>query len=184
METPIVSENILGRLYRAIRDVPDFPKPGILFRDITPLLLDPALFRQAVDRMAAPVRDGGVDKILAIESRGFILGGPIGIELRAGLVLARKVGKLPSETRRVEYALEYGTDAIEVHLDAIAAGDRVLVVDDLIATGGTAEAAVRAVQDANAEVAGVSVLIELADLNGRAKLAGTELWSVLTYPRP
>lgn len=176
-------ENILPRLYGAIRDVPDFPKPGIVFRDITPLLLDPVLFRHAIARMIDPVRRAGVNKVLAIESRGFILGAPVGVELDAGLVPARKVGKLPGQTRRVEYALEYGTDAIEIHVDAIHPGDRVLVVDDVIATGGTAEAAVRAVTEARAELVGVSVLIELADLNGRAKLEGTKMWTVLRYPR-
>lgn len=179
-----MSPDILRRLYGAVRDVPDFPKPGIVFRDITPLLLDPALFRHAVSRMTDPVRAAGVDKVLAIESRGFILGAPVGVELTAGLIPARKVGKLPWQTRRVEYALEYGTDAIEVHLDAIHPGDRVLVVDDVIATGGTAEAAVRAVRAAQGHVVGVSVLIELADLNGRAMLADTELWTVLRYPPP
>jgi adenine phosphoribosyltransferase len=165
-----------GDFYRAIRDVPDFPSPGIVFRDITPLLLEPRLFEESVLRMAAP---------LDVESRGFILGAPIALQLQAGLVPARKVGKLPWKTRRMEYALEYGTDAIEVHLDAIDPGDQVLVVDDLIATGGTLEAAVKAVAAAGASLVGVSVLIELANLRGRDRLPkGTTLWTVLRYPRP
>jgi adenine phosphoribosyltransferase len=174
-----------GDFYRAIRDVPDFPSPGIVFRDITPLLLEPRLFEESVLRMAAPLDGRRVDKVLAIESRGFILGAPIALQLQAGLVPARKVGKLPWKTRRMEYALEYGTDAIEVHLDAIDPGDQVLVVDDLIATGGTLEAAVKAVAAAGASLVGVSVLIELANLRGRDRLPkGTTLWTVLRYPRP
>lgn len=174
---------MLRRLYGAIRDVPDFPKPGIVFRDITPLLQDPELLCEAVAAMAAPVRNADITRILAIESRGFLFAAPLALELGSGLALARKKGKLPWKTRQVEYALEYGTDAIEIHMDAIRPGERVLVVDDLIATGGTAEAAVRAAREAKAEVVGVSVLIELADLNGRARLEGTEVWAVLRYPQ-
>ncbi len=170
--------------YAAIRDVPDFPSPGILFRDITPLLLQPRLFHAAVDRMAGPLGGQPVDTILAIESRGFIFGAPMALHLEAGLVPARKVGKLPWKTRRMEYALEYGTDAIEVHLDAIKPGERVLIVDDLIATGGTLLAATQAVEEAKGEVVGISVLIELADLSGRKRLPdGIPLWTVLSYPR-
>ncbi len=178
-----MSPDPLGHLYASIRDVPDFPKPGILFRDITPLLLDAALFRQALDRMVAPLRDRNIERILAVESRGFIIGAPLALELEAGLVPARKVGKLPWKRRRIEYALEYGSDAIEVHLDAIESGQRVLVVDDLLATGGTAAAAARAVEEAGGELVGFSFLIELADLGGREKLPDTSIWSLLRYPR-
>lgn len=173
----------LSRLYNAVRDVPDFPRAGILFRDITPILGDALLFRQAVQAMLGPVQSLAVDRVVAIESRGFLLAAPIALELSAGLVPARKVGKLPYDTHRADYALEYGADAIEIHRDGISRGDRVLVVDDLIATGGTAEAAVRVVRQAGGTVLGVTVLIELADLGGRTRLGDTPLWRVLRYPR-
>lgn len=174
----------LEDFYSAIRDVPDFPSPGIVFRDITPLLLEPHLFEQAVEHMAAPLDGRPVDKVLAIESRGFIFGAALALRLEAGLVPARKVGKLPWKTRRLDYTLEYGTDAIEVHLDAIHRGERVLIVDDLIATGGTVHAAARAVEQAAGELAGVTVLIELSDLGGRGRLPEqVDLWTVLEYPR-
>lgn len=171
----------LTGLYAAVRDVPDFPEPGILFRDITPLLLDARRFRQAIDLMLEPVKDLGIDKIIAVESRGFILAAPMALTLEAGLVPARKVGKLPWKTRRVEYALEYGTDAIEIHEDAIHSGARVLIVDDVLATGGTAAAAARVARDSGGDVVGVSLLIELSDLKGREKLGGIPVSSVLTY---
>jgi adenine phosphoribosyltransferase len=173
----------LEKFYRSIRNVADFPTPGILFRDITPLWLDADLFHQAVERMTDPVRDLRVDKILAVESRGFILGAPMAVALGVGLVPARKVGKLPWKRRRIEYALEYGADAIEVHLDAIQEGDRVLVVDDLLATGGTAQAAGQAVTEAEGQLVGFNFLVELEDLGGREKLPAGEVWSLLTYPR-
>src|SRR5438445_178691 len=126
------------QLYARIRDVPNFPKPGVMFKDITPLLLDAALFRHAVELMAAPFRTCGVSRVISIESRGFLLGAPIALALEAGLVPIRKPGKLPAERGRVEYALEYGTDALEMHRDAVSPADRVLIVDDVLATGGTA----------------------------------------------
>ncbi|MCH7874008.1 MAG: adenine phosphoribosyltransferase [Gemmatimonadetes bacterium] len=169
-------------LYAGIRDVPDFPRPGILFKDITPLLLDPTLFRRATQLLLEPVRSQQIDKIVAIESRGFIFGAPLAMELGAGLVPARKKGKLPWKTHQVEYALEYGTDTIEIHRDAIRRGERVLIVDDLLATGGTASATVQAVERAGGVIVGVSVLIELKDLDGRSKLDGTEIHTVLSYP--
>src|SRR3989454_7701545 len=129
------------QLYARIRDVPNFPKPGVMFKDITPLLLDAALFRHAVELMAAPFRTCGVSRVISIESRGFLLGAPIALALEAGLVPIRKPGKLPAQRGRVEYALEYGTDALEMHSDAVGAADRVLIVDDVLATGGTAAAA-------------------------------------------
>ena len=171
------------RFYGAIRDVPDFPKPGILFRDITPLLLDPVLFKNAIREMAAPFKNRPVDRILAVESRGFILGAPVALALGAALVLARKPGKLPWKRHRVEYELEYGTDAIEVHQDSIGQGNRVLVVDDVLATGGTAAAAIRAVEQAGGKLIGLSFLIELTALEGRKRLGSAKVKSLLTYPR-
>jgi len=131
-----MSKNFIEKASAAIRDVPDFPEPGIVFKDITPLLLRPDLLEGVVERMAEEFRDSNVEKILAIESRGFILGAPVALRLGVGLALARKAGKLPWKRHRVEYALEYGTDVIEVHVDAISAGERVVVVDDVLATGG------------------------------------------------
>jgi len=160
------------QLYARIRDVPNFPKPGVMFKDITPLLLDAALFRRAVELMAAPFRAFGVSRVISIESRGFLLGAPIALALEAGLVPIRKPGKLPAERGRVEYALEYGTDALEMHRDAVGAADRVLIVDDVLATGGTAGAAAHLVRDHRAELVGFTFLIELDVLRGREKLCG------------
>jgi len=178
-----VSRNTIESFYDAIRDVPDFPKPGIVFRDITPMLLDPGLFKRAVRSMAAPFKNARVDRVMAIESRGFILGAPIALALGAALVPARKPGKLPWKRHRVEYELEYGTDAIEVHEDAIGRGHRVLIVDDVLATGGTAAAAARAVEKAGGRLVGLSFLIELAMLAGRKRLGKSRVASLLTYPR-
>ncbi len=164
-----------------IRDVPDFPKPGILFRDITPLLEDPEAFREAVEALAAPFRSEGVDKVLGIESRGFILGAPVALELGAGFVPVRKKGKLPHETLAVRYELEYGTDEVEMHADGVRRGERVLVVDDLIATGGTAAASVRLARAAGGEVIGCSFLIELSELRGLARLDVDRTHVVLRY---
>ena len=162
-----------------VRDVPDFPQPGILFRDITPLLADPEAFHATVERMAAPF--AGVDKVVAIESRGFILGAPVALALRAGLVPVRKAGRLPAETLQSAYSLEYGTAVLEIHRDAIAPGDRVLVVDDVLATGGTVGAAAYLIQELGGVVAGVSLLIELAALGGRQVLAAHDVRSLLVY---
>ncbi len=164
-----------------IRDVPDFPKPGILFRDLTPLLADPDAFRAAVRAVAEPFRADGIDAVVGIESRGFILGAPVALELGAGLVVIRKKGKLPHATVREEYELEYGRDVIEMHADSLGPGQRALVVDDLIATGGTAAAAVRLVRKTGAEAVGCSFLIELADLGGRAALGLERVHSVISY---
>jgi len=165
----------------AIRDVPDFPKPGIVFKDITPVLLDPVLFDLATRQMADPFRGIGVTRVVAVESRGFMFGAPIALLLQAGLVPVRKPGKLPAARQRIEYALEYGTDALEMHADAIGAEDRVLIVDDVLATGGTAEAARRLVQTRGAQVAGFSFLIELAFLEGRNRLGSERLEAVIRY---
>jgi adenine phosphoribosyltransferase len=158
------------KLRRIIRDVPDFPKPGILFKDITPLLGDPGLLRETVEAMAAPFRDEKISQVLGIESRGFIFGPPLAVALGAGFVPARKPGKLPWKTLRESYALEYGEDALEIHLDAFRDGERVLLVDDLLATGGTAAAAARLVEKLGGHAVGASFVVELAFLGGRAKL--------------
>ena len=175
------SNRIVDELRRAVRDVPDFPKAGITFKDITPLLADHALFPQACDQLAAPFRDAGVTLVAAIESRGFLLGGPVARALGAGIIPIRKVGKLPFTTRRVTYALEYGTDALEVHVDACAKGATVLIVDDVLATGGTAAAACELIESVGGRVVGCSFLIALAFLNGASRLRGRKLESVLTY---
>jgi adenine phosphoribosyltransferase len=153
-----------------IRDVPDFPKPGILFRDVTPLLGNPRALAAAVRGLADPFRGLGVEQVLGIESRGLVLGTPVALELGAGLALVRKAGKLPWKTRRVRYELEYGSDTVEMHEDSVRPGQKVIVVDDLIATGGTAAAAVRLARDAGAEVLGCAFLIELGALDGRSRL--------------
>ncbi len=164
-----------------IRHVPDFPKAGILFYDVTSLLRDRDGFRLAIDSMASPFTSSGVDLVVGIESRGFILGSAVADRLGAGFVPVRKLGKLPAPTVRASYALEYGTDSLEMHRDAIDAGQRVLIVDDLLATGGTANAAVQLVKEIGGQVVGIALLIELADLNGRARLDGENLHVVLTY---
>ena len=157
-------------LIAAIRTVPDFPKPGVQFKDITPVLDDPALFQEAIERLATPFLAAEVTHIVGMEARGFWFGPTMAARLSAGFVPARKPGKLPCTTLREEYALEYGTDAIEIHADALKAGDRVLVHDDVIATGGTAAATARLVQQAGAEVVGFSFFVELAFLHGREQL--------------
>lgn len=171
----------MDELKRQIRHVPDFPKPGILFYDITTLLQDPRGFQQAVDAMARPHHEAGVQAVVGIESRGFIFASALADRLKAGFVPVRKPGKLPAATRRASYALEYGTDALEVHADAVRQGQRVLVVDDLLATGGTASAAVGLVRGLGAEVVGVQFLIELVALKGRERLAGERVHAVLAY---
>lgn len=166
---------------RAVRDVPDFPKPGIIFKDITPVLLDPKLFTIATEAMATGFAQLGVTRVVAVESRGFLFGAPIAQRLGAGLVPVRKPGKLPSTRQRIEYDLEYGTDALEMHADAIGAGDRVLVVDDVLATGGTAEAAGRLVRAQGADLAGFSFLIELGFLSGRERLNPVRVEALIRY---
>ncbi len=173
--------DLAQRLSRLIRDVPDYPKPGILFKDITPLLGDAAAFAAATDDMARPFEASAVTHVVAIESRGFILGGPIAQRLGAGFVPVRKPGKLPSATRREEYALEYGSDALEIHADACDSGARVLIVDDVLATGGTADATRRLVNALGATVVGLSFLITLSFLPGRERVAGTPIHSTITF---
>jgi len=176
-----VPDQTLRAIQSAIRDVPDFPKPGIIFKDITPLLMDGKLLAAAVQRMAGPFQGQRVTRVVAIESRGFLLGAPIAIVLGAGLVPIRKPGKLPAARERIEYALEYGTDAMEMHSDALVPGDRVVVVDDVLATGGTAQAAGRLVQSRQVELLGFSFLIELAFLGGRKRLGDARIEALLQY---
>ena len=169
-------------LRKIIRDVPDFPKPGILFRDITPVMENPAAYRTALDGMKDLLADVRFDSFAAIESRGFIFGGPLGVEMDKPMVMLRKAGKLPAATRAVTYALEYGEATLEAHLDAFAPGDRVVIVDDLLATGGTAEASARLVTEAGAVVAGFLFLVELDFLDGRKKLEGLgPVFSLVNY---
>ena len=162
-----------------VRDVPDFPKPGILFKDITPLLASPAAFAESLERMIEPFSD--LSAIVGIESRGFIFGAALAARLDVGFVPVRKPGKLPHETERVEYELEYGTDALEIHRDAVGPSDRVLIVDDVIATGGTAAATVELTRGCGAQVVGCAFLIELEFLRGRDKLGDVPVHSVLRY---
>jgi adenine phosphoribosyltransferase len=164
-----------------IREVPDFPKPGILFYDITTLLKEPAAYRDAVNLMIEPYRDARVDIVVGMESRGFIFSGPIAYELHAGLVPVRKLGKLPAETVSVEYALEYGSNTLEIHKDAIKPGQRILIVDDLLATGGTVRGTIELVERLKGEIVGLDFLVELLFLNGRERLAGFKTTSVIQY---
>ncbi len=164
-----------------VRAVPDFPKVGILFRDITPLLADPVAFAEAVAAMAAPVAALKATHVMGIESRGFIFGAALAQKLELGFVPARKPGKLPSAVFRQDYGLEYGTDGLEIHRDAFKAGDRVLIVDDVLATGGTAAAARALVEETGAQALALTLFIELADLPGREKLSGLPVFSVLRY---
>jgi adenine phosphoribosyltransferase len=164
-----------------IRDIPDFPKPGILYKDITPLLLDAEALGQAVSELADWARPLDVDFVVAAEARGFILGAAIACELGVGFVPARKPGKLPHDTIAAEYILEYGVDALEMHSDALADGARVLLHDDLLATGGTARALAQLIEGTGAQIAGCAFLVELAFLGGRERLAGYDVHALLTY---
>ena len=159
-----------GDLRQAIRTIPDYPKPGIMFRDITTLLGDARAFRRAVDQLVHPYAGAKIDKVAGIEARGFILGGAVAHQLSAGFVPIRKKGKLPHQTVRMAYALEYGTDEMEIHVDAIRPGEKVILVDDLIATGGTAEGAVKLVRQIGADVVAACFIIDLPELGGAARL--------------
>jgi adenine phosphoribosyltransferase len=169
------------RLEDHIRDIPDFPKPGIVFKDITPLFLDPEALRATVSALADYARSRDANYIVSAEARGFVLGGAVAAEIGAGFILARKPGKLPRETSSVEYQLEYGVDALEMHADAVAGGARVLVHDDLLATGGTAEALCGLVEQAGGVVAGCAFVIELAFLRGRERLKGYDVHCLVVY---
>jgi adenine phosphoribosyltransferase len=164
-----------------IREVPDFPKPGILFYDITTLLKEPEAFAEVVNRMADLVKDERIDVVVGMESRGFIFAAPLAYKLGAGFVPVRKLGKLPAETIEVEYDLEYGTATLEVHRDAISAGQRVLIVDDLLATGGTVIGTIELVRRLGGEIASLAFMVELTALNGRQKLAEFTIHTLLTY---
>ena len=168
-------------LRKYIRDIPDWPKEGILFRDITPLLGDPAAFSAAIDSLAAGFTDSGVEYVAAVEARGFIFGSAVAEKLGAGFVPIRKKGKLPFETEAITYDLEYGTDTLEVHRDAVESGAKVLMVDDLLATGGTMAAACKLIEKIGGRVAGIAFLIELASLGGAEKVSGYEVTSIMSF---
>ena len=171
----------MENLTALIRDIPDFPEPGIVFKDITPVLADPAAFATLVEALAEPFRDAGVTKVAGIEARGFTLATPVAGLLEAGFIPVRKPGKLPYETVREDYSLEYGTDSLEIHTDAARPGEKVLLVDDVIATGGTAAAAIRLLRKIGADVVGFAVFIELSFLDGAQMLDGVPLHALVKY---
>jgi adenine phosphoribosyltransferase len=175
----VAAPELAGYLDRLVRDVPDYPQPGVLFKDITPLLGDAGAFKAVVDALVDQL-EGGVDKVVGVEARGFILAAPVAYRLGAGFVPVRKAGKLPAETFAESYALEYGEATLEVHTDAFAPGDRVLLIDDVLATGGTAAATAELVRRAGGTVVGLSVLIELSFLHGRDAVPGLGVYSLLT----
>ena len=168
-------------LKRYIRDIPDWPKEGILFRDITPLLLNPKAFTAAVEALCADFTEAGIEYVAAVEARGFIFGAAVAEKLGAGFVPIRKKGKLPWQTESVSYDLEYGTDTLEVHSDAVKSGGKVLMVDDLLATGGTMAAACKLIEKIGGTIAGIAFLIELAGLQGREKIADYKVASIISY---
>ncbi len=170
-----------ARLEELVRDIPDFPAPGVVFKDITPLLADPVAFAATVEALTEPFAGQGIEQVVGIEARGFILAGAIAHRLGAGFVPVRKGGKLPGAVEREHYDLEYGSDLLEVHADALVAGARVLVVDDVLATGGTAAATVRLVEKLDGHVVGLGFVLELAFLSGRGQLPGRQVVSLLTY---
>ncbi len=172
---------VIEKIRASIRDVPDFPKPGIVFKDITPLLQNAELFKSALERLAGPFQRKGITHVASIESRGFIFGAPVAYLLGAGYIPIRKKGKLPYKTLSHTYELEYGTDTLEVHADALTSSSRVLIIDDVLATGGTARATCLLVEQLQAKVAGLSFAIELEFLHGREKLRGYEVTSLLRY---
>jgi adenine phosphoribosyltransferase len=168
-------------LREKIREIPDFPKPGILFYDITTLLKDPAAYKEAIDLMLEPYQDEHIDIVVGMESRGFIFSAPMAYQLDAGLVPVRKLGKLPAETISVEYALEYGSNTLEIHRDAVQQGQKVLIVDDLLATGGTVKGTIELIERLKGEVIGLAFLVELEFLKGRERLDGRRVTSVIKY---
>ncbi|MHB8597252.1 MAG: adenine phosphoribosyltransferase [Ktedonobacteraceae bacterium] len=169
------------RLEDWIRDIPDFPQKGVLFKDITPLLQNGPAFRASLERLAAHYAGAGIQTVIGVESRGFIFGAPLAYLLNCGFVPVRKFGKLPSGTVSVEYALEYGTNVVEMHTDAIQPGERVLIVDDLLATGGTVEAAMELVEKLGGHIAGIAFLVELTFLHGRDQLKGHDVFALIKY---
>jgi adenine phosphoribosyltransferase len=170
-----------GWLQAHVRDIPDYPRPGVVFKDITPVLAAPDAFAAVVDAVAAPFADRRIDKVLGIEARGFVFAAPVAYRHAAGFVPVRKAGKLPWEIERAEYELEYGSDLLEIHRDAVAPGEQVLIVDDVLATGGTASAALALAERLGGEVVGFAFFIELAFLHGRERLAGHDVQAVLEY---
>jgi adenine phosphoribosyltransferase len=176
-----MSETISIDLRRYIREIPDFPKPGILFKDITPLLASSKAFHEAIRILADKFRDDGIDVVCAAEARGFIFAAPLALELELGFVPIRKPGKLPSDKHSHDYELEYGTDTLEVHTDGVNSGQRVLVVDDLLATGGTVDACCQLVEKAGAEIACCAFLIELTALEGKKRIAPRNVFSIIQY---
>lgn len=176
-----MTQELQARVKATIRDVPDFPKPPVLFRDITPVLQDGALFADIIEHFRARYADAGLSAIVGTESRGFIFGAPLAVALGVGLVLVRKPGKLPAETIGADYALEYGTDRLEIHKDALSADDKVVLIDDLLATGGTASASVSLIEALGARVHEVAFLIELGFLEGRLKLPDTPVHALIKY---
>lgn len=176
-----MSEKIIDELKASIRSIPDFPKKGILFRDITTLLKDGQKFKDTVDLIAHKYKNKKVDKVVAIEARGFIFGGALAYKLGAAFIPIRKKGKLPAEVLEATYELEYGTDTLQVHRDAIEAQDKVLIVDDLLATGGTVKATCELIEKSGAEIVGIEFLIELVELNGREKLSGYPVDAVIKF---
>jgi adenine phosphoribosyltransferase len=171
----------IDQIKTLVRDVPDFPEPGIVFRDITPVLADPIAFSTIIDLIVVHFGRGNVDKVVGIEARGFLLAAPVAYHFGAGVVPVRKKGKLPFETLDEEYALEYGTAALEIHRDAVVSGERVLVVDDVLATGGTARAAANLVERVGGQVRGIACLIELDALGGRERVSGYDLFTLIHY---
>lgn len=168
-------------LRQYVRDIPDFPKPNILFRDITPLLANPKAFRASIDQMADRYQNEKIDVLVAAEARGFVFAAPLALALDVSFVPIRKPGKLPFDRHTFNYDLEYGSDTLEIHVDGVEAGQRVLVVDDLLATGGTVDACCRLLEKCGAEIVGCAFLIELLDLNGRAKIGDYDIFSLIQY---
>ncbi len=166
---------------KLIRDIPDWPKKGIVFKDITPLLGDAKAFAAVIDQIADHYKGKGIDRVAGIEARGFLLAAAVALKLGAGVIPIRKKGKLPYKTYRAEYSLEYGTDSLEIHQDAAKKGEKILLIDDLIATGGTAKAACELIEDTGAEITSVCFVIELGFLKGREKLGGRDIVSLITY---
>ncbi len=173
--------NTIEEVRALIRDVPDFPQPGVVFKDITPLLADENAFSSVIDLIVVHYGRGNIDKVVGIEARGFILASPVAYHFGAGFVPVRKSGKLPWDSEREEYALEYGTATLEIHRDAISPGERVVIVDDVLSTGGTARATARLVERLGGKVVGIACLVELTFLNGRAALEGYDFFSLITY---
>jgi len=165
-----------------IRNIPDFPKPGILFRDVSTLIQEDKAFLASIDMLADKFKGKAIDKIAAVEARGFIFGAALAYRLKTGFIPIRKKGKLPFKTNSVTYSLEYGSDTLEIHQDAISTGDKVLIVDDLLATGGTVKAVTELVEGLKGEIAGIAFVIELFDLNGRDKLKGYDIYSLIKFP--